>query len=195
MSNLMMCPHCGKVYLKETLSADIQGRYFCPDYEDRNNELFEVDEQMVVVLRRLWDLGYWTEFCCSGHYSDTNLPYILFADRDLAPCTHPKNWFIQDIEYLDDNDKLVQSKTGIYGIVSSKKITTPEERQIRNNKLMNELVKWVMDLEPNPIPEAHDATKCFRDGDSTYYGEDGYNIFPDKWITKSTHCRYKRRPE
>lgn len=59
---------------------DRDGKYYCSQ-PGCNRELLEMDEVIIPAIIKLWEKGYDTVSCCSGHFiGDTaNVPYIIFS--------------------------------------------------------------------------------------------------------------------
>lgn len=76
-----ICNNCNRVHDARNLKTENNGSYCCTTPGCRN-ELFEIDELMVPVIIALWEKGYETKACCSGHYNGNavNVPYIIFDD-------------------------------------------------------------------------------------------------------------------
>ena len=77
-----MCSRCYKVYNPSYLSTFklvTYPKYYCPDVTC-GDELIELDEQMIPVIKTLAQKGYTTLNCCASHFYENNgfIPYISF---------------------------------------------------------------------------------------------------------------------
>ena len=68
------CPVCGTVFKHGIMTGQP-----CPVPNCIGNEIVEIDENLVLVIKMLNELGYMTAYCCGGHVFD-NYPqtYITF---------------------------------------------------------------------------------------------------------------------
>lgn len=65
-----VCLECGEIYTEKMERCPKASCY---------GEVAEVDELMMPIIIKLNDKGYITDYCCSGHFYDRNVPYILFS--------------------------------------------------------------------------------------------------------------------
>ena len=127
-----MCPCCYKVYDGHFLKSDEYYGMRCPDMDcaSMDIELFEIDELMVIPIRKLNALGYITKYCCSGHTWDNGCAggYIMFEVNEWFPMvpSAPKGW------YLDGDCIRFKMKYDL----------TPSKKRFLINKSINELIKW-----------------------------------------------------
>lgn len=72
----LICNNCGRVHDSRNLKST-EEEYRCTT-PGCNTNLFEIDEMMVPIITILWEKGYDTTSCCSGHYNGdaVNVPYI-----------------------------------------------------------------------------------------------------------------------
>jgi hypothetical protein len=68
-----LCPACLNIFHSEIAVE------YCPMVECAGDDLVEIDDQIVDVIRGLWDRGICTKSCCSGHvYECLTGAYIVF---------------------------------------------------------------------------------------------------------------------
>lgn len=91
-----LCRECGAVYDSAGLNINAErnayGYMACPK-SDCDGELVEIDELMIPTIQILNQKGYFTEYCCSGHYTSYDChTYIKFADGiDIPSVPHGFN--------------------------------------------------------------------------------------------------------
>ena len=127
-----LCLNCGEIYTSKHLpnnSNDLR----CPKASCRN-ELVEIDELMLPIVKKLMDLGYHTRYCCSGHCFESIIcSYLIVNSDDLIPvpnafCHFPPTWEIKFFESdyafypkvldFDDNTNLIKKQKQIFKIIS-----------------------------------------------------------------------------
>ncbi len=68
-----LCPDCLNIFHSEIAVE------YCPMVECDGYDLVEIDDQIVDVIRGLWDRGICTKYCCSGRlYECSSGAYIVF---------------------------------------------------------------------------------------------------------------------
>ena len=65
-----VCLECGEIYTEKMARCPKASCY---------GRVVEIDELMIPTIIALNDKGYVTDFCCSGHFYDRNVPYIFFS--------------------------------------------------------------------------------------------------------------------
>ena len=85
-----LCLSCFEIYEKDSLRIDEFSEYiFCPK-TNCIGEIVEVDELMIPVIIELNKKGYFTQYCCSGHfYGQHPNGYIMFK-KDIDIPNIPK---------------------------------------------------------------------------------------------------------
>lgn len=75
-----VCSNCYRIHDGKNLAKDDDGKLYC-SRPGCDCELVEIDEMIMPVILMLWEKGYDTVSCCSGHFSGNtyNVPYIIFA--------------------------------------------------------------------------------------------------------------------
>ena len=130
-SGYLMCPACKKVYYANHImpvSEFGKMEYYCPDIDcNPHFPLFTIDELMVEPVRVLNELGYDTDYCCSGHprRNDIERGYIAFKTTYHFD-TIPDGWALED----DSGGRTVIRATG------------PDVFENMKN-----LTKWVKELD------------------------------------------------
>ena len=82
--SVYMCLKCFEVYDKEKVIAD-QNFNICPK-SNCVGQLIEVDELMLPTIKILNQKGYYTKYCCSGHYYHQIVDgYIMFSNGINIP--------------------------------------------------------------------------------------------------------------
>lgn len=79
---IKFCLECGEVYDVGS-SFDKSGNIeFCPK-ASCYGEIIEVDDLMLPTIKILNEKGYYTRYCCSGHYTQNGGDncYIMFEDE------------------------------------------------------------------------------------------------------------------
>ena len=106
---------------------------------------FECDDKIADIIIKLYNKGYITEFCCSGHPNDMH-PYIAFNKNSSLELdgSHPVNW-------LSDDATTDGHKYTCYAI--RRKFTIKErvmnKPEVLINRAMIELESWVDTLPPS----------------------------------------------
>lgn len=131
-----ICNNCNRVHESRHLKSANDGTYCCTTPGCRN-VLFEIDELMIPVITSLWEKGYETLACCSGHYNGNvaNVPYIIFDTSAEESLREPPKEFT-----------FRKTEGGI--------ILEPLERKIpdmvtilRRNKTLLEWIPTLVDIE------------------------------------------------
>lgn len=68
MLEIMYCPSCMDVYVKNNLKKDEKGIYFCPKPKCTGN-LVDIDELLYQIIPALNKMGFVTIYSCQGHVS------------------------------------------------------------------------------------------------------------------------------
>lgn len=80
-----ICENCGEIYSSSVKKLETNFIIECPK-EDCSGQIFEIDDLMVPIIKKLWNLGYRTEYCCSGHaYRPLSHTYIGFSKGQQLP--------------------------------------------------------------------------------------------------------------
>lgn len=92
MSSKYLCLDCGEVYDSCNLNInELLEEVWCPK-TNCCGTLIEIDELLIPTIKLLNDKGYYTEFCCSGHYTGQHpRAYIKFREGIDIP-TIPKGF-------------------------------------------------------------------------------------------------------
>lgn len=100
---IYVCNNCYRIHAEKSLKKDIEGIYHCTR-PGCYAELIELDEIIVPTIITLWEQGYDTVSCCSGHYkgSSYNVPYIVFSKKGR-----------KDFENLPDGFVVKECNTGV----------------------------------------------------------------------------------
>lgn len=133
-----LCLDCFDVYDSELLNSEYRDFYegLCPKV-NCEGKIICVDELMIPVIKVLNQKGYFTKFCCSGHYPGNNQTYIMFEDCIELPSL--PNGF-----YFDNNNSnvTIRSKSvccesclsDFYNICDRIKILTKWAEELPENK-------------------------------------------------------------
>lgn len=138
--DVYMCMNCYEVYDKDKIKADYcYDNIWCPKSNCVGN-LIEIDELMIPTIKILNQKGYFTRFCCSGHYYDQHPNgYIMFEEGIEIP-NIPKDWNKEM-----HNDCVIIRSTIPDG--SGKRPTIKDFKKICDNAKI--LVDWANKLPDN----------------------------------------------
>lgn len=116
MCKKYLCMECGEIYDSENINK----KMFLEDVPCPKSScygyLVEIDELLLPTIKILNEKGYFTKFCCSGHYSSQNprcyimfdegicLPYIPngFKENVISNCVCIESGTLSDVFYYDD---------------------------------------------------------------------------------------------
>jgi hypothetical protein len=98
------CLDCEEVYCDEVkaltikISSRLNNRYIpCP----KNccyGEIVFIDEMFLPVIKTLNHKNYFTEYCCSGHFSDFSGSYIKFSPKVLVLPSLPIGYKLENYD-------------------------------------------------------------------------------------------------
>ena len=96
---MLVCLKCFEVYVQNTLikkeSVVTDSYCLCPKVNCLG-EVVELDELITPTIIELNKKGYYTKFCCSGHwYQNKPNTYIYFLDNCL-PDIVPEGFIVQE---------------------------------------------------------------------------------------------------
>ena len=141
----------------------------CPRTECTTAELIEIDDFMVPLIMTLWEKGYDTKACCSGHITNTSEilkdgddVYIAFDVKSMAEPFTVIDRFVSATEHAKDNGikPCILAWTGEWmGLAFYLRWNTFEE-QLLALKYMSDFV--------NSLPSAITKSPFY------YGGKDGY---------------------
>ena len=139
-----ICLDCGEIYDLKRLNQNENSNKFCPK-SSCNGIIVHIDELMIPIIKKLWELGYDTNYCCSGHAVENIIgSYISFGEytNDTIFDNLPKSWKVQ--------------KNGENFSIYAKKFDFNAdnliEKQKKIFKLITDLMNWVEKLpELNPF--------------------------------------------
>ena len=138
--SVYMCLDCYEIYNKE----DIRTNEFC-DYVGcpKTNcvgQLIEIDELMIPTIKILNQKGYYTKFCCSGHYYGQHPNgYIMFEENIDVP-NLPIGWNKEEFNNCITIRNSIPNKL-------CKRPTIKDFKKICNNAKI--LVDWAIKLPYN----------------------------------------------
>lgn len=91
----LVCLGCGEVFRKDSIIIDEDEDYnFCPKASCHGN-VAEIDELLIPSILELNKKGYYTKYCCSGHFwSSVKECYIMF-DKDVELDIVPNGYKIE----------------------------------------------------------------------------------------------------
>lgn len=97
MGSKYLCLNCGEVYDSSGLNInELMESVWCPK-TNCCGTLIEIDELLIPTIKILNDKGYFTKFCCSGHYTGQHpRAYIVFQegiDIPFVPNGFKKEFF------------------------------------------------------------------------------------------------------
>lgn len=138
--SVYMCLDCYEVFEKDYIKNDIlMDDIKCPK-TNCIGSLIEVDELMLPTIKILNQKGYFTKFCCSGHYYDQHPEgYITFYE-DIKLPNIPKGW----------HEENFNNCTTIRSFITKGKYRKPkinDFKKICNNAKL--LVDWAIKLPNN----------------------------------------------
>ena len=125
-------------------------RHRCEKCDAKDNHWkdpnIEIDSKLAFQISVLNKKGYKTKFCCSGHaYEEFVTTYIYFEDK-IDSC--PEDWYLD----LDDDGYIIRGNRNDNWVkldfVTRENILT---------KYNNNLLKWVLELEPKENKKVYSA--------------------------------------
>lgn len=147
-----LCLACGEIYNSKVFAPIDMGNHFfrCPRASCMG-EIVQVDELMLPIVKKLIDLGYNTDYCCSGHsYDDYIHSYIKFEHLSNKTIkilfkNLPKSWEAEPCG-------------NTYAIYPSNRYFGNEKNMIEKQKkifnLLSDLMDWVEKLPKSPEEES-----------------------------------------
>ena len=134
MCSKYLCLDCGEVYNSSNLNInELLEEVWCPK-SNCCGTLVEIDELLIPTIKLLNDKGYYTQFCCSGHYTGQHSrTYITFDEGIDVP--YVPNGFKKETY---NNHVLIESNTPL------RKPTFKDFYRICDNA--KTLLKWANSL-------------------------------------------------
>lgn len=136
-----LCLSCGEVFNSKYFSPQSPNDFYrCPK-ASCFGRIVQIDELMLPIIKKLIDLGYQTNYCCSGHsYENFIGSYISFTNDN-------------NIENLLTNFPLtwkIEPFNGGFAIYPKNQSYQNEQDMISKQKqifsLLSELMDWVEKL-------------------------------------------------
>lgn len=175
MSNFVMCTMCRKIFRKGSKPKDYRNhREYC------NGIIFEIDELMIPAISVLLEKNYVTIYCCSGHcYNDppSPYPYIMFVNDYLAPIGQPVGWYKEIKVNRNKYDGHIQTQVILRALKPLEGFRNIIEKQEYINCALNNLYKWINELEYNKNPGAEQLANMINEGRDAYMEINGTEIF------------------
>ena len=113
--------------------------YICPK-KDCDGSVIELDELIAPTILELNNKGYYTRFCCSGHWYSTEhiATYIAFNNIDCVPDEIPEGFKLD--------------ASGVTMRLSNDEEVSDDliERFRKVNEINSVLLEWAKRLEVNP---------------------------------------------
>jgi hypothetical protein len=103
---MLVCLNCWEVLDYKVMNREFTKPLWCPKKNCGGGEVVDIDECLIPAIKDLNEKGYFTDYCCSGHYwefmPDSEFhggTYIRFSD-DVQRIDLPKlpPGFIMDAE-------------------------------------------------------------------------------------------------
>ena len=69
---MLVCLSCWEVFEKDIMNPTYAGQMWCPKKSCGGVVVVDIDECLIPVIKLLNQKGYFTEYCCSGHFWDSN---------------------------------------------------------------------------------------------------------------------------
>lgn len=172
MSNFTMCTVCRKVFRKGSKAKEYRNhREYC------NGIIFEIDELMIPAISALLEKNYVTTYCCSGHhYNDLPKPYIVFINDYLAPIGQPVGWYREIEVNRNKYDGHIQTRVILRALPPLEGFRNIIEKQEYINYALNNLYKWINELEYNKNPGAEQLANMINEGKDAYIDINGAKI-------------------
>lgn len=150
-----ICQCCHQIFNKDVMSLPKynDNEILCPIY-DCNGVIIEIDDLLVPIILKLWDMDFNTCFCCSGHpYGMNYETYIGFDKSSISE----RNFifpFLPDGYRIEQNDRcifLTSETTWRKGITYtfSEKLDIIIKNVKSLNHWANELEKWMYQKKAN----------------------------------------------
>ncbi len=99
-----VCLECSEVYEKQFLpKEDDDGFTICPKSSCAGGDIVELDELIAPAIILLNQKGYFTKYCCSGHWYNPYSPYIYFESGFEPVCEPPKDFTWEFVEKDNGN--------------------------------------------------------------------------------------------
>lgn len=134
-----ICMNCNDMYdVQFLIRANQNGYgYICPK-KDCDGAVIELDELIAPTIIELNNKGYYTRFCCSGHWYSTEhtATYIAFNNKECVPNELPKGF---KLDTSGETIRLSNSETSDDLI----------ERFRQVNEVNSILLEWAKKLEDN----------------------------------------------
>ena len=78
------CLKCYEIFKIESMLSDkVNSFQHCPKYSC-TGQVIEVDELMLPTIIELNKKGYYTKYCCSGHYYDRSPNGYIYFDKGIT---------------------------------------------------------------------------------------------------------------
>ncbi len=133
-----VCMDCFEIYDIKYLHRKSDYTYVdavCPK-KNCHGDVVELDEMIAPAVIELNRKGYFTDFCCSGHWYNEGIhTYLVFEDAECVPDTLPKGFFLET-----KNDK--------YAIFPKNNSEIEDEckKHLYIMKLNHNLTEWAFSL-------------------------------------------------
>jgi hypothetical protein len=147
---MLVCLTCWEVFDSDAMNRAIGMPLFCPKKSCCGQDVVDLDECMIPIIKVLNEKGYYTRFCCSGH-SWANIPTSdFYADTHIVfdePVTR------KDLHNLPAGF-VMKAGVGNVGVTIRKEyhIADTMELHIAILKTAIDLTKWAKGLAV--LPEA-----------------------------------------
>lgn len=177
--SLYYCLCCGEIYKEPPRRfSDEYGEYACPKASCYGS-VIEVDELILPVIAELNRKGYYTEYCCSGHYYERNIASYIMFEEGIALPSLPDGW------KLDTDTFKNRGRYCIRFIDRFEKMNADEDQWfledymainfVTINSAMNNLLAWAIKL-PVLLDDDFELTDVddfveeeYSDGDASDY--------------------------
>ena len=137
---MYMCLDCYEIYDRDSIKIDEFADYkFCPK-SNCLGKIVDVDELLIPTIKILNQKGYYTRFCCSGHYYEQHPNGYISFEEDIDIPYLPKG-FTKEVY----NDCVTIRSTIKHNI--GKKPNIKDFKKICDNAKI--LVDWAISLPYN----------------------------------------------
>ena len=144
---MLVCLTCWEVYDSDVMNRVGSEQLWCPK-RSCSQELVDLDECLIPVIKELNEKGYFTVSCCSGHFYYNQYSSGFYADTHIQFDDSVRR---EDLRDLPPGFNIEADK-GHVGTTIRKKydIEDPMELHIEILKTAIDLTKWARGLEGMP---------------------------------------------
>lgn len=96
MSKKYVCLSCYEIYNEDYLKIDEWlDEQICPK-TDCSGHIIEVDDLLIPTIITLNKKGYYTKFCCSGHYDSQHPEGYIYFEEGIKLPNVPNGFYLEE---------------------------------------------------------------------------------------------------